>query len=76
MWYCYAIDDYRIGYAESQDGITWERKDNEVGIDVSESGWDSEMIEYPFVFEHKRGKYMFYNGNDYGNEGIGYAIME
>ncbi len=76
MWYCYAIDNYRIGYAESKEGITWERKDNEVGIDVSESGWDSEMIEYPFVFEHKGRKHMLYNGNDYGKEGIGYAIME
>lgn len=75
MWYCYAIDNYKIGYAESEDGILWERKDEEVGIDVSESGWDSEMIEYPFVFEHKGGEYMLYNGNEYGREGIGYAIM-
>ena len=76
MWYCYAIDNYRIGYAESEDGIAWERKDDEVGIDISESGWDSEMIEYPFVFEHKGRKHMLYNGNEYGKEGIGYAVME
>jgi len=75
MWYSYAIDSYRIGYAESGDGILWERKDEEASIDVSESGWDSEMIEYPFVFEHKGRKYLLYNGNEYGKEGIGYAIM-
>ena len=78
MWYCYAIGSggYRIGYAESEDGIRWERKDEEAGIDVSESGWDSEMICYPFVFEHKGRKYMLYNGNEYGKTGFGYAILE
>jgi len=76
MWYCYAIEKYKIGYAESEDGIVWQRKDDEVGIDVSSSGWDSEMIEYPFVFEHKGRKYMLYNGNNYGEMGIGYAVCE
>lgn len=76
MWYSYAVDEYRIGYAESYDGTTWKRKDEEVGIDVSESGWDSKMICYPFVFEHKGKKYMLYNGNDYGKTGIGYAVEE
>ena len=76
MWYCYAIDSYRIGYAESYDGVNWERRDDEAGIDISESGWDSEMIEYPCVFEHKGRKYMLYNGNEYGQTGLGYAILE
>lgn len=75
MWYSYRGESYRIGYAESKDGIHWERKDAEAGIDVSESGWDSEMIEYAFVFEHKGKKYMLYNGNSYGETGLGYAIM-
>ena len=75
MWYSYSSGSYRIGYAESKDGINWERKDDEVGIDVSESGWDSEMIEYAFVFEHKGRKYMLYNGNGYGKTGLGYAIL-
>ena len=63
-------------YAESKDGISWERKDDKVGIDVSESGWDSEMICYPFVFEHKGQKYLLYNGNGYGKTGLGYAVLE
>lgn len=74
MWYSHRGGTYRIGYAESSDGITWERKDNEVGIDVSESGWDSEMIEYAYVFNHKENKYMLYNGNEYGQDGVGLAI--
>ena len=78
MWYCYAIGSsgYRMGYAESGDGIKFTRKDEQVGIDVSESGWDSEMICYPFVFNHKGKKYMLYCGNGYGKTGFGYAVME
>ena len=76
MWYSYRKGYYgfKIGYAESIDGIRWERKDDEVGINVSESGWDPEMIEYAFVFKHKGEKYMLYNGNAYGKDGIGLAI--
>lgn len=75
MWYSYRGDKYRIGYAESPDGIHWKRKDEEAGITVSPDGWDSEMIEYPFVFEHAGSVYMLYNGNDYGRTGIGLAVL-
>ena len=74
MWYSYKGLNYRIGYAESADGIIWTRLDHEVGIDVSSSGWDSEMIEYAYVFNHKGRKYMLYNGNNYGYDGIGLAV--
>lgn len=76
MWYSYRGPTYRIGYAESADGITWQRKDAQVGIDVSESGWDSEMIEYAHVFDHRGERYMLYNGNGYGRTGIGLAVLE
>lgn len=78
MWYCYRLQygPYRIGYAESNDGIRWERMDNQVGIDVSRIGWDSEMIEYPCVFDHKNERYMLYNGNTFGVDGIGIAKLE
>lgn len=84
MWYAYRKADgyrvdrrssYKIGYAESNDGIVWERKDNESGITTSESGWDSEMIAYPNVVEYKNRRFMFYNGNGFGATGIGYAIQ-
>jgi hypothetical protein len=74
MWYSYRGDSYRIGYAESNDGIKWERQDQQVGIDVSPSGWDSEMLEYAYVFSHSGVKYMLYNGNNYGYDGVGLAI--
>ncbi len=69
-------DGYRLAYAESPDGITWTRKDDEVGIDVSGSGWDSRMQAYPAVVTYGDRTYMFYNGNDYGHDGFGYAVLE
>lgn len=76
MWYSYRGAAYRIGYAESEDAIHWVRKDEEVGLDVSESGWDSETVEYPFIFQHKGHRYMLYNGNKYGKTGFGLAVLE
>ena len=76
MWYSYRGVAYRIGYAESENGIQWKRKDDLAGIDVSPDGWDSEMIEYPFIFDHKGSRYMIYNGNGYGKTGFGLAVME
>lgn len=76
MWYSFKSNlRYRIGYAESDNGINWKRMDESVGIDVSESGWDSEQIEYPFVFDHKGERYMLYNGNGYGKTGFGLAKL-
>jgi hypothetical protein len=73
MWYSYRGARYRIGYAESADGLSWTRMDDLAGIDVSETGWDSEMVEYPLVFEHDGRLLMLYNGNDYGKTGCGLA---
>lgn len=66
---------YRIGFAESEDGINWNRKDNQIGIDVSNTGWDSEMICYPAVLKIKEKTYLFYNGNNNGETGFGYAEL-
>jgi hypothetical protein len=76
MWYCYRGDYYRIGYAESNDGRRWTRLDERAGIQVSESGWDSEAICYPSVFDAEGRRYMLYNGNRYGLSGFGIAILE
>jgi hypothetical protein len=76
MWYSYRGASYRIGYAESLDGLHWDRRDEQVGLDVSEAGWDAEMIEYPLVFEHRGRTYILYNGNGYGASGIGYAVLD
>ena len=64
------------GYAESNDGLEWKRKDEEVGIETSDNGWDSEMLAYPYIYKHNEKIYMFYNGNGFGKSGFGYAELE
>lgn len=79
MWFSYRSgtgQTYRIGYASSTDGRQWQLDLAGSGIDVSPSGWDSEMVEYPFVFTHRDQQYMLYNGNNYGADGFGIAIYE
>jgi hypothetical protein len=75
MWYTYRGAQYRIGYAVSEDGISWTRRDDLVGINVSDSGWDSEAMSYPHVVEYGGYLYMIYCGNQYGKEGIGLARL-
>jgi hypothetical protein len=65
---------YRLGYAESADGIAWIRRDAEAGIERSASGWDSEMMEYCYLYHYQDRSYLFYNGNGFGKTGIGYAV--
>jgi len=76
MWYSFRGAAYRIGYAESPDGIEWTRRDDLAGIAVSDSGWDSDTVEYPCVFEAAGARWMLYNGNGYGLTGFGLAVME
>ncbi len=76
MWYCYRGEAYRIGYAESPDGLAWQRLDDERGLAASPEGWDSEMAAYPFVFDEGGRRYMAYNGNGYGRTGVGLAVLE
>ena len=76
MWFCSRGERYRIRYAQSHDGLTWTRRDGNVGVDVSSSGWDSDMIEYPSVFDHAGHRYLLYAGNGYGRDGFGLAVLE
>ncbi len=85
MWFSYRKFDnyrtdpttsYRIGYADSKDGITWTRNDMKSGINISKFGWDSLMIEYPHVIKVKNKFLMFYNGNGFGESGFGVAQLQ
>jgi predicted GH43/DUF377 family glycosyl hydrolase len=81
MWFAYrgandyrgGKNSYRIGYAQSIDFIHWIRNDNLAGITVSEQGWDSNIITYPYVVKVGGKLLMFYNGNGFGASGFGYA---
>ena len=76
MWYSYRGAQYRIGYAWSDDGVRWTRRDDLAGIDVSPTGWDSEAICYSHVFEWRDTLYMLYCGNEYGRGGLGLARFD
>lgn len=65
--------DYRIGLAVSEDGNTWERRDEEAGIGVSASGWDSEAVAYGAAVTGAGFEYLLYCGNGRGRTGFGYA---
>ncbi len=65
---------YRLGYAESHNGIDWVRKDNELGLDVTPGAFDSDAMMYSAVITVGTKTYCFYNGNNFG-EG-GFAVAE
>jgi len=66
---------YRIGYAYSDDLFNWTRDDANVGIELSETGWDSQDMHYPHVFKCDGETYMLYNGNEFGRFGFGIAVL-
>jgi hypothetical protein len=72
LWYSCAKDGrkYRVHYAESGDGIHFKWLPDPV-LDVSPSGWDSEMTCYPCVVRLGGRTLMYYDGNGYS--GIGAA---
>ena len=74
MWFAHKGESYRLGYAESLDGINWERCDEMAGLSISDTGFDSEMVEYAAIVKYDGQHFMFYNGNNYGQEGIGLAV--
>lgn len=66
IWFSYKTKDkpYKI----SSNTI---KPDLELG-----SGWESEMVCYPWIYEHAGVIHMLYNGNGYGQTGIGHAIWK
>jgi predicted GH43/DUF377 family glycosyl hydrolase len=67
---------YRIGYASSPDMYNWRREDDLIDLRLSETGWDSEMINYPHLFDLNDQTYMLYQGNGMGRTGFGLAVLE
>ncbi len=77
MIYTYGTFDgrYEMGCAESIDGINWLRNDANIGIKLSDSGWDSSSISYGVPCRVKDKTYLFYNGNNMGRDGFGFAEL-
>lgn len=77
MNFTYGTKDgrYIAGQATSLDGKKWLRNDNELGISLSKEGWDSVHLSYPSILMAKGKTYMFYNGNNMGLDGFGFAEL-
>jgi len=65
--------EYFPGVAVSEDGMTWTRHDELLGVTLSDSGWDARTLCYPALIQHRDRVWMFYNGNDMGVDGFGVA---
>lgn len=78
MWYAIRSHDrpYRVGYAESPDGLVWQPLDHEVAPERSAGGWDSEMVCFACVVDARGRRLMFYNGNGHGATGFGVAELQ
>ena len=76
MWYARRRPDYELGFARSADGKHWERRDQDLRFVGTAEAWEDKERTYPFVFDHSGRRYMLYNGNGYGREGFGLAILE
>lgn len=73
----YLSKGYRLAVAHSPDGKSgWTMDADEMGMELSEKGWDSEMQCFGVPFSCQGKTYLFYNGNDYGQSGFGYAELE
>ena len=62
---------YKIGFASSFDGQSWERWDGSVS--VPRAGFDSKMQCYPHIFLVEGTAHLLYNGDEFGKHGFGLA---
>ncbi|HHL40864.1 MAG TPA: hypothetical protein ENJ37_10190 [Deltaproteobacteria bacterium] len=78
LWYAGSdrYGQWKIGYAESTDGIEWSRLLGPV-LDLGEEGsWDSMSVSYPRVVKFAGRYLLFYGGTDGGALRIGLATSE
>lgn len=64
---------YRMGHASSSDGLSWQRKDGEFGLDVSDASFENEAVMYAALIAVDGKEYCFYNGNGFGRDGFAVA---
>ena len=73
MFFSQRGDRYEVGHAVSKDGRRFETTSSENGLQSSAEGWDSEMVEYGFPISRGGQLYLLYNGNQFGQSGLGIA---
>ena len=67
---------YQLGHAWSQDLVQWTRDDAALNFSGTPGEWDSDMQCYPHFFACDGKIYLLYNGNAFGREGFGAAVLE
>jgi len=69
-------DRYDAGLAVSDDGITWRRMDQDIGLTTSGTdAFDRLHLCYPRIFKAGNRHFAVYNGNNMGIEGFGLAEL-
>lgn len=85
MFFCYrqsydfrssAGRGYRIGHAWSDNLRDWTRDDEAIPLAVTPGAWDGEMQCYPHAFKVDDRICLLYNGNAFGRDGFGLAVLE
>jgi predicted GH43/DUF377 family glycosyl hydrolase len=77
MFYGYSSQNapYTLGFAVSEDGTNWTRKDDELNLPHLPGDFDDQMSAYPAIIDLDGRYFLFYNGNEYGKYGFGCAEM-
>lgn len=76
LWFSFrgGNNPYSLEMATSIDLRNWERKAGVISPEPTDD-WDGEMICYGYPFDFAGRKYMLYNGNSYGRDGCGLAVL-
>ena len=77
MWFCTFVDgSYRLGYAASSDGISWQRENTGAVMEETVEDWDRDTVAYPHVVATGDKFVLIYSGRGYGFEGLGFCLAE
>ena len=66
---------YKLGYAISTDGVKFTPRNDLFEVRGKREQWEIVMNAYPRIFDYKKRRYLFYNGNGFGKSGFGYAEL-
>ena len=66
---------YHLGVAKSTDAQNWERIDDSLSLTTSKDSFDSDAIMYSAPIHLNGVNLLFYNGNEFGREGIGVSRL-
>jgi hypothetical protein len=70
-----SVAAYRLGYATSKDGLDWVRNDAAMGLLPTPDSFDANGMSYSALIKAHGSTYCFYNGNDFGKDGVAVARL-